>query len=393
MQSRCILTVNGGSSSIRCALYDTDSDNNITGVSRIKIDGIGHRNARLSISSKSSSQISREIDATQFKGAIDALLAELTSQQGYIQNLQAIGHRIVHGMQHCQPQLINESLLNELQPLQVLDPEHLPFELALVKAFGERFPAIPQIACFDTAFHRSMPDVAKTLPLPAAYRDTNIERYGFHGLSYAYLMRRLTEIDKRAAQGRVVLAHLGNGASLAAVSNGKCIDTSMSFTPASGIMMSTRCGDIDPGILYHLCKSRGISVDDLQHGLNHKSGMLGVSGVSGDVRTLLDQERSNPRAALAIDMFCYHVRKCIGAYTAALGGLDTLIFSGGIGENAPIIRQRICEGLQFLGIRLDTAMNDSNREVISTADSLSVRMIHTDEELMIAKLVMQCQSS
>jgi acetate kinase len=226
--------------------------------------------------------------------------------------------------------------------------------------------------------------------LPASYRNDEIERYGFHGLSYAYLMQQLGTMDADiAVHGRVVLAHLGNGASLAAVQNGQCVDTTMSFTPASGIMMSTRSGDIDPGVLYYLCKSRGVSLDDLQHSLNHGAGMLGVSGVSGDIRKLLEIEGSNANAALAIAMFCYQIRKCIGAYAAALGGLDTLVFAGGIGENSAVIRSRICEELAFIGIRLDSEMNDGNHLVISSKQSIPVRVIRTDEELMIANLVMQ----
>ncbi len=386
MPSHCILTVNGGSSSIRCAIYEVGAAASIKLLSRIKIDKIGHPDAQLSISSIDKPVANQSVDATRRGDAIAALLNALASLDD-IARIKTIGHRIVHGMRHSQPQLIDASLLDELQQLHALDPEHLPFELELVAAFKQRFPAVPQVACFDTAFHRSIPDVARTLPLPKLYRDANIERYGFHGLSYSYLMQELAGIDSAASNGRIVLAHLGNGASLAAIRNGKCIDTSMSFTPASGIMMATRSGDIDPGILYYLSKSRNISIDELQRMLNHESGMLGISGVSGDVRQLLECEHSNPHAALALNMFCYQVRKYIGAYAAALSGVDTVIFSGGIGENAPIIRQRICNGLQFLGIHVEDDANQRNAQIISASGSITVRVMQTDEELMIARSV------
>lgn len=386
MPSHCILTVNGGSSSIRCAIYEVGAAASIKLLSRIKIDKIGHPDAQLSISSIDKPVANQSVDATRRGDAIAALLNALASLDD-IARIKTIGHRIVHGMRHSQPQLIDASLLDELQQLHALDPEHLPFELELVAAFKQRFPAVPQVACFDTAFHRSIPDVARTLPLPKLYRDANIERYGFHGLSYSYLMQELAGIDSAASNGRIVLAHLGNGASLAAIRNGKCIDTSMSFTPASGIMMATRSGDIDPGILYYLSKSRNISIDELQRTLNHESGMLGISGVSGDVRQLLECEHSNPHAALALNMFCYQVRKYIGAYAAALSGVDTVIFSGGIGENAPIIRQRICNGLQFLGIHVEDDANQRNAQIISASGSITVRVMQTDEELMIARSV------
>jgi len=388
MQPSCILTVNGGSSSIRCAIYERGDEPRF--LTRIKIDGIGKRDAVLGITAAESSPVSRSINATSIEDAINAIVTALASFD--LTRVTAIGHRIVHGMQHTQPQLIDPKLFNELQQLHSLDPEHLPVELQLVKAFGQRFNGVPQIACFDTAFHRSIPDVARTLPLPAAYREAGIERYGFHGLSYQSLTQQLAAIDSVTAHtGRVVLAHLGNGASLAAVRNGQCVDTTMSFTPASGIMMSTRSGDLDPGVLYYLCRSRNISMDELQHALNHQSGMLGVSSISGDIRILLEREKSNSYAALALDMFCYQVRKCIGAYAAAMGGIDALIFSGGIGENSAVIRARICEGLEFFGIRIDAELNDSNHVIISSRQSIPVCVIRTDEELMIARLVMQCQ--
>lgn len=329
---------------------------------------------------------SHSIHATQRSQVIVKLIQWLESQPCF-QNITAVGHRVVYGMVHPTPQLITPQLLDELQKFMQLDPEHMPFEVELITAMQQRHPDLLQVACFDTSFHRSMPAMAKTLPLPAHYQSAGIERYGFHGLSYTYLLEELARLgDHSATQGRVIMAHLGNGASLAAVRNGTCMDTSMGFTPSSGIMMSTRSGDIDPGILYYLSQHEGMTSTQLQHLVNHEAGLLGVSGSSADVRDLLAIEKNDPRAALALAMFCYQIKKCIGAYAAALGGLDTLVFAGGIGENAASIRQRVCTQLQFLGIDIDTSRNDQNAAIISTDSSaVTIRVIRTDEELMIAR--------
>ena len=359
---------------------------------RFKIDGIGH-DAVLITSSADGATHESPIGPANHREAIDALINALDASDRTPQ-INAIGHRIVHGMQHSQPQLITSQLCSQLKQLGSLDPEHVPFELELVDVIQHRFPDIPQVACFDTAFHRDIPDIAKTLALPQRYRELGMEHYGFHGLSYSYLLDELSKIDTQAAHnGRVIIAHLGNGASLAAIRNGICIDTSMSFSPASGIMMSTRSGDIDPGVVYYLSNKLQMEPDQLQHMLNHESGMLGVSGISGDVRELLKVERENKPAALALNMFCYQVRKYVGAYAAALGGVDTLVFSGGIGENAAEIRERICSDLQFLNIRIDHQLNAANARLVSTADSIPVRVMPTDEELMIARLVVQLLNS
>lgn len=382
----CILTVNAGSSSIRCAKYELGDHLAPQLKSYIKIDRIGKPDARLTVKSPNRN-IDNYFSVAQHRDAIALLLKELSAHNNS-EKIIAVGHRVVHGMQHSQPQEITASLRDELRRMSTLDPEHLPFEIELIDALQQQYPSIPHIACFDTAFHRTLPKVAQTLPLPMTYRDAVIEHYGFHGLSYAYLMQELARLDSRtASNGRIIIAHLGNGASLAAIRNGVCIDTTMGFSPASGIMMSTRSGDIDPGVLYYLETVKGIGMQVIQSALNHESGMLGVSGVSGDVRDLLACEHTNPHAALALDMFCYQIKKTIGAYTAALGGLDTLIFSGGIGENATAIRQRICDGLGIIGIYLDDEANSCNESVISTRESITVRVMKTDEELMIARSV------
>jgi acetate kinase len=291
-------------------------------------------------------------------------------------------------MHHTAPEWVTQELLDELHRISPYDPEHLPVEIALIEIFRQRHPKLPQLACFDTAFHRTMPRVAKLLPIPRRYAAKGVERYGFHGLSYAYLMEELSRLDPAAAKGRVILAHLGNGASLAAVRDGQSMDTSMGFTPAAGLVMGTRSGDLDPGLLSFLARSEGMTPAGFDRMVNDESGLLGVSEISSDLRDLLAQEAADVRAAEAVALFCYQAKKWIGSFAAALGGLDTLVFAGGIGENAPVIRARICEGLGFLGIELNESRNGAAAGVISSdGNRATVRVIRTDEELMIARSV------
>ena len=282
-------------------------------------------------------------------------------------------------------------MIEELQRLSPFDPDHLPEEILLTEAFHRRFPELPQVACFDTAFHHDMPRVAQLLPIPRRYEAQGVRRYGFHGLSYAFLMEELARVaGPEAARGRVILAHLGNGASLAAVRDGKSIDTSMSFTPTAGVPMSTRSGDLDPGLVWYLARTEKMGARQFNEMVNFQSGLLGISDTSSDMRDLLEQETQDVRAAEAVALFCYQVKKWIGAFAAALGGLDTLVFAGGIGENAPTVRARICDGLQFLGIEIEEKPNAANEGVISAATCrTTVRVIRTDEEQMIAKTVCQ----
>jgi acetate kinase len=304
--------------------------------------------------------------------------------------LTAVGHRIVHGgPKYWQPQRITPEMLAELRSLSPFDPEHLPEEIELAEAFHRRLPDVPQIACFDTAFHHDMPRVARLLPIPRRYDAQGVRRYGFHGLSYAFLTRELGRIaGAQAMNGRVILAHLGSGASMAAVLDGRSLDTTMAFTPAAGLVMGTRSGDIDPGLVSFLARSEQMTASQFDHMVNHASGLLGVSETSSDMRDLLAREREDVRAAEAVALFCYQAKKWIGAYGAALGGLDTLVFAGGIGENAPQVRARICNGLAFLGIELDESRNAQSAGVISTdASRATIRVIHTDEEVMIAESV------
>jgi acetate kinase len=305
-------------------------------------------------------------------------------------SLAAIGHRVVHGgPKYSRPRPITPDLIAELHQLSPFDPEHLPEEILLTEAFHRRFPDLPQVACFDTAFHHDLPRVAQLLPIPRRYAAQGVRRYGFHGLSYAFLMQELERTaGEQAARGRVILAHLGNGASLAAVRDDKPIDTSMGFTPAAGVPMSTRSGDLDPGLVWYLARTADISPKQFNEMVNFQSGLLGVSETSSDMQDLLGREAEDARAAEAVDLFCYQVKKWIGAFAAALGGVDTLIFAGGIGENSPPVRRRICAGLGFLGIELDETKNLAGAAVISPAGGrVAVRVMHTDEERMIADIV------
>jgi acetate kinase len=300
-----------------------------------------------------------------------------------------VGHRVVHGMQYTEPQIVTQKLLDELHRISPCDPDHLPREVEMIEVFRERRPRLPQVACFDTAFHRAMPRVARLLPIPRRFEAMGVQRYGFHGLSYAYLLEELARVaGTKAARGRVVLAHLGNGASLAAVRDGQSLDTSMGFTPAGGIPMGTRPGDLDPGVAWFMMLTENLTPDQFNNLMNHESGLLGVSGTSSDMRDLLKLEAGDTRSAEAVALFCYQVKKWVGAFAAVLGGLDTLVFAGGIGENAPVVRARICDGLGFLGIELNDRRNTENAAVISADTSrVPVRVMHTDEELMIATTV------
>ncbi|MEO5670070.1 MAG: acetate/propionate family kinase [Ramlibacter sp.] len=392
----CVLSLNGGSSSIKFALYHVDKTlhRSLGGM----IDRIGQGYARLSFERLPERRTgSIDVPAKDHGSAVASLIEWLASPDGLceaggkggIGAIDAIGHRVVHGMNHMEPETITDALLDELRRIQPYDPDHLPGEIALIEAFRRKLPQVPQVACFDTAFHRGMPRVAKLLPIPRRYDAKGLQRYGFHGLSYAYLMEELARVGgTSAAQGRVVLAHLGSGASMAAVQDGRGIDTSMGFTPSAGLPMGTRSGDLDPGLAAYLALTENMGGPQFQHMVNHASGLLGMSETSADMRDLLAVEATDVRAAEAVAVFCYQAKKCIGAYAAALGGLDTLVFAGGVGEHAAPVRERICQGMGFLGIEIDATRNAEHAAVISTASSrVTVRVTPTDEELMIARSV------
>ena len=382
-----ILTINGGSSSIKFALYQIGEP--LVRTLHGKIDRIGFPDTSLEFNDRIRNQQGiNSFVASDPKSAANSLVDWLEGQHGFA-SVRAVGHRIVHGMKHTEPVITTQELLDELHRIVPFDPEHLPREIELIEAFRQRRPKLPQVACFDTAFHHTMPRVAKLLPIPRRYDAQGFQRYGFHGLSYAYLMQELERLaGTQAANGRVILAHLGSGASLAAVRDGRSIDTTMGLTPAAGLMMSTRSGDIDPGLVSFLARSEQMTAEQFDRMINRESGLLGISETSSDMRDLLAREAEDVRAAEAVALFCYQTKKGVGAYAAALGGLDTLVFAGGIGENAPPIRSRICADLGFLGIELNELRNADHAQVISADTSrVVVRVIRTDEELMIARSV------
>jgi acetate kinase len=383
----CVLSINGGSSSIRFAIYEAGRDLRL----RLggKIDRIGSPAVHLATAGPEGAlRPLRRLPVRDHREAVLFLMDRLEALPAFAA-IRAAGHRVVHGMRHSSPERITPTLLAELRRITPYDPDHLPIEIGIIEAVRLRHPKLPQVACFDTAFHRNLPPVARLLPIPWRYGAVGVERYGFHGLSYQFLMEELARLDDPAAsRGRVILAHLGSGASLAAIRDGRSVDTSMGFTPASGLVMGTRSGDLDPGLLSFLARRERMTPAQFDRMVNRESGLLGISGVSADMRDLLARGTGSRRASEAVALFCQQAKKWIGSYAAVLGGLDTLVFSGGIGENAPIVRARICEGLGFLGISLGARANARNAAVISTGRSrTTVRVIHTDEERMIARSV------
>jgi acetate kinase len=382
-----ILTINSGSSSIKFALYFANSS-----MERIvsgKLERIGLRGSSLTVKDTNGASQKLPVKAPNHRASGEFIIKWFEKQFGF-DSIIGIGHRVVHGgPKFTSPQRLTRDLVHELNRLSPYDPEHLPSSLELMGLFHKHHPQVPQVACFDTAFHSQMPRVAKLLPIPRRFDKKGVQRFGFHGLSYSYLMEELQRtFGSKVANGRIILAHLGNGASMAAVRNGKSIDTTMGFTPAAGLPMSTRSGDLDPGLVWYLARTEKITGKKFHDMVHHESGLLGVSETSPDMRDLLACEKNDVRAAEAIAMFCYHARKWIGSFTAALGGLDTLVFAGGIGENAPVVRARICDGLQFLGLKLDQKRNNHSAPIISTTSSkVTVRVIRTDEEIMLARSV------
>ena len=379
-----VLTLNGGSSSIRFAIFEAGKPPRP--LLRGKMERIGGADAALTVDRGAGAAPARIAIAIKSPGTAVECLMDWLESQPLFESIGGVGHRVVHGMLRAAPELVSAELLQELRQIIPFDPEHLPRELELIESLRRRRPGLPQVVCFDTAFHRTMPRVATLLPIPRRYYARGVQRYGFHGLSYQFLMQELARIgDPAAAKGRIILAHLGSGASLAAVQDGRCIDTSMGFTPAAGLVMGTRSGDLDPGLMSYLALSDAVTAEGFQVMVNHESGLLGISESSADVRDLLDREASDPRAAEALALFCYQAKKWIGSFAAALGGLDVLVFAGGIGENSGAVRRRICEGLNYLGIEIDESANGRNAQRISPdTGAVRVRVIPTDEESVIA---------
>ena len=386
-RDRCVLTINGGSSSVKFALFALeDSPKRLLSG---QVGRIGLGDSLLTTIGTDGKKESSAIDAADHKTAIGAILEWLKTRTD-LDAMEAVGHRVVHGgPKYCEPTKISPTVLAELRGFSAFDPDHLPAEIAMIEAIAGTYPNLIQIACFDTNFHREMPRSAKMLPIPRRFDALGVRRYGFHGLSYQYLMEELTRVaGAEAANGRVILAHLGNGASMAAVKGGKGIDTTMGFTPASGLVMGTRTGDIDPGLVSYLARTEGMNAEQFDEMVNKQSGLLGVSETSPDMRDLLKREADDVRAAEAVALFCYQARKFIGALAAALEGLDALVFAGGIGENCPTVRARICAGFEFLGIRLDEERNAADAMLISRVGTrVPVRVIRTDEEITVARAV------
>ncbi len=383
-----ILTMNRGSSTLKVALYEVEEL-----VLSIKVDRADSSGAQVTIQDASGNlrfdSAADSVAKAPSRAALETIFDWL-SEHKYLQSLIATGHRLVHGGAQFQlPQRITPEVLAKLEELVPLDPDHLPTALAAVRFVAQRLPELPQIACFDTAFHASMPKVARMYALPRRFFEGGLMRFGFHGLSYEYVVHELQRLDARLLEGRVIVAHLGNGASMVALHQGKSVDTSMGFTPLEGLVMGTRSGDVDPGALFYLREHGKMSAADLDTCLNKESGLLGVSGSSGDMRDLLAKASQDTRAAEAVDLFCYRAKKYLGAYAAAMGGLDLLVFTGGIGEKAAPVRQKICEGLQFLGIQIDPLRNRSRDSVISSSHSrVKVRIIETNEDLTIVRHVL-----
>jgi acetate kinase len=379
-----ILTINSGSSSIKFGLYEIAEKPQLQFAGKIDRIGLADTAFTGKRNNGNCEKNRQQIGNLDFNTAT-AFLLEWLQQQPEFEHIKCIGHRIVHGMTYTEPAIIDEDLLKELNNISDYDPGHLPAEIEIIQIIRQKHPNLMQVACFDTAFHTTIPRLARIFALPRKYYQEGIQRYGFHGISYSYLMEELKKKNEKEAKGRIILAHLGNGASLTAVKDGKCIDTSMGFTPAGGIVMSTRSGDLDPGVAWYLMQ-KGMNAKEFNDVINHKSGLLGISETTSDMQDLLKSEKEDERAAEAVNIFCYQIKKYIGAYTVALEGLDTLVFSGGIGENAPVIRSRICEGFRYAGLELNEEQNQKNAVQISSKKSTAkVYVIPTDEEVMIAK--------
>jgi len=380
--------MNRGSATLKAALYEA-GDHEAPQLS-MTVDQAGSSGDRLKITDpRGAALLDSPVDPSDPDIALEVMFAWLGGHE-FLSGLAAAGHRLVHGgSRYREPQRITPEFLTEIEQLIPLDPDHMPAAIRGIKFIAKKFPELPQVACFDTAFHTSLPKVARMYALPGNLYDQGILRYGFHGLSYEYVMGELRELEGKIARGRVIIAHLGNGASMVAVKDGESIDTSMGFTPLEGLVMGTRSGDVDPGLLLYLLEQKKMSAKEMSTMLNKESGLLGVSETSGDMRNLLDKMQQDSRAGEAVELFCYRAKKYIGAYAAVLGGLDVLVFAGGIGERAPVVRKGICDGLDFLGVRLDAPSNEANAALISSpASGVKVRVIKTNEDLMIVRHVL-----
>ena len=380
-----LLVLNAGSSSLKFAVY-VDQDPPAP-LMRGQIEGLQTR-PRFTARGRTSVLGVREWPAGTRLSHEDAVAYLLTWGRGDVlagHRIVAVGHRVVHGGTRCsEPRLVDAELLDELAALVPLAPLHQPHNVAAIEAVARAAPSLPQVACFDTSFHRTQPDVAQLCAVPARFRDEGIWRYGFHGLSYEYVASVLAAADRRAATGRTVVAHLGNGASMCAMRGCRSVATTMGFSTLDGLVMGTRCGALDPGVVLYLMERHDMSVAETRQLLYEQCGLLGISGISGDMRVLLAS--GDPAAAAAVDLFVYRITRELGSLAAALGGLDAIVFTGGIGENAPDIRARVCEGARWLGVELDEDANAGGSTRITRADSPIVALVvPANEEVMIAR--------
>jgi acetate kinase len=386
-QTARVLTLNIGSSSLKAALYEAGAapDDALLNFAA-HAERVGAAGSRMTVQNERGATLfTTEQGLSDHPAALQTLLGWLHQQDE--SGFDVVGHRVVFGGQrYSEPQLLTDDLVASLDALSHFDPLHMPQALSVITYMRHQYPSIAQVACFDTAFHRAMPQQARLYALPYALADAGVMRYGFHGLSCESILLHLRAVDQVAAQGRVIIAHLGAGASMTAARNGVSLDTTMGFTPTGGLVMSTRSGDLDPGVALYLLEERKLSPAELRQLFTAESGLLGVSGVSGDMRDLLEQSATNPRAAAAVALFCYQARKYLGALAAVLSGVETLVFTGGIGEHAVEVRQRVCADLDFLGVRVDTARNAANAAIISVEGSpVTIRVMSSDEDRMIAR--------
>jgi acetate kinase len=370
---------------VKVAVYRNDFP--LTELCRISVERIGAADSRIGVDCPHiEKRLNEPIDAPNHRGALLGALEY--AHRLYTFKVEAVGHRVVHGgHNHAQPERVTSELRADLQQLTAIDPDHMPQALEAIETATRRYPDTPQIACFDTAFHRTMPTVAQRYPLPPWTTALGVRRYGFHGLSCEFIVSALDRIAPDLLNGRLLIAHLGNGSSITAVKDRVSVDTTMGFSPTGGLMMGTRSGDLDPTVLTHLARAGHRDLGALHRLVNEEAGLLGVSGISGDVRDLLGQPAGAP-ATQAIELFCYTALKHVGALTAVLNGLDAIVFTGGIGEHSSLVRERICSGISHLGVQLDPQQNAANHDVISVVGSrVVVRVIPTDEELVIARHV------
>ncbi len=379
-----ILTINSGSSSLKFALYDAGKPH-IKLIVRGAFERIGLEHSLFRAEDADGHPAGSEHDDLPNHDAALAKLFDWMTDRSL--KFFAVGHRVVHGGSCFEHRRVDHGLVRHLTRLIRFAPEHQPPAIAGIEAVSRRYPRAEQVACFDTAFHRSMPRVHRLVPLPRRFAQAGVERCGFHGLSYQSILEQLRAADSHTAAGRIVIAHLGNGASMAALREGSCVETTMGFTPAGGLMMGTRSGDLDPGVVLFAAEQENLDPPALRRLINHESGLLGVSELSSDMKDLLAAEARNESAADAVALFCHQARKCLGGLIAVLGGLDTLVFTGGIGQKSPQIRTRICAGFEFLRLVVDDARNAASDQIISPKDSgVTVRVMKTDEEQIVASI-------